>query len=66
VSGATISWFGRENGSVEADSFGDYQVGGLTAGSYRFTATFAGCQPDIAQVQVVAGTTILQDFHLTC
>lgn len=66
VSGATVSWFGAETGSVETDPFGDYAVGGLTAGTYTFTATYAGCDPDTAQVQVIAGTTITQDFQLDC
>jgi hypothetical protein len=66
VSDAVVSWFGPENGSVETDQFGDYQAGGLTAGSYLFTASYGGCQPDSARVTVPAGQTIGQDFHLTC
>jgi hypothetical protein len=66
VSGALVSWFGPETGSVQTDTFGDYQAAGLTAGTYTFTATYAGCNPDVDQVQIVAGTTIAQDFHLNC
>jgi Carboxypeptidase regulatory-like domain len=66
VGGATISWFGKESGSVETDPFGDYQVGGLPAGRYTFTATYAGCGPDSAHVRIVAGTIIGRDFHIDC
>jgi hypothetical protein len=66
VSDALVSWFGQESGSVETDQFGDYQVGGLPAGVYTFTATYAGCTPASAQVTVIAGETIEQDFHLGC
>jgi carboxypeptidase family protein len=66
VSGATVSWFGPESGSVETDVYGEYQVGGLDAGTYTFTATSPGCTPDSGQVDVVAGTTITRDFHLGC
>jgi hypothetical protein len=66
VSGALVSWFGAENGSVETDPSGSYQIGGLAAGRYTFTATYPGCQPDSARVRVVAGTTIARDFHLGC
>ena len=66
VAGAVVSWFGSETGSVETDSFGDYQVGGLTAGTYTFIASNAGCDPAVADVDVVAGTTIIQDLHLSC
>jgi carboxypeptidase family protein len=66
VSHATISWFGKESGSVETDIFGYYQVGGLTAGRYRFTAQYTGCQPASVKVQVPAGETIQQDLSLRC
>jgi hypothetical protein len=66
VAGALVSWFGPETGSVETDVFGAYQAGGLTAGTYTFTATYAGCDPDVARVQIIAGTTIVQDFRLGC
>jgi len=66
VSGATVSWFGPETGSTETDSFGDYEVGGLTAGTYTFTATYPTCGPDSATVTVLAGQTILRDFHISC
>jgi hypothetical protein len=66
VSHAVISWFGPESGTVEADAFGAYQVGGLESGRYTLTAAEPGCQPDSARVKVIAGTTIGQDFHLDC
>ncbi|CAN5139992.1 hypothetical protein BH20ACT24_BH20ACT24_12280 [soil metagenome] len=66
VGGATISWFGPESGSVETDVFGDYTAAGLTEGTYTFVATYAGCDPDSAQVTVVAGQTVIQDFQLGC
>lgn len=66
VGGATISWFGKETGSVETNASGDYQVGGLPAGRYRFTATYVGCRPDSARVKIVAGDIIDRDFHIDC
>ncbi|HEX3267475.1 MAG TPA: carboxypeptidase-like regulatory domain-containing protein, partial [Gaiellaceae bacterium] len=66
VSGATVAWFGPENGSTETDPFGDYEVGGLTAGTYTFTATYPTCGPDSATVTVLAGQTIDRDFHINC
>jgi hypothetical protein len=66
VGNAVVSWFGPETGSVETDAFGDYQVGGLTAGTYTFTVSLAGCQPAATQVTVVAGETIGRDFQLNC
>jgi hypothetical protein len=66
VSFATVSWFGPETGSVETDDLGDYQVGGLTAGTYTFIATNAGCTPDSATITVVPGQTLQRDFHINC
>ena len=66
VSGATVAWFGPETGSVETDVGGDYEVGGLTAGTYTFTATYPTCGPDSATVTVLAGQTIDRDFHISC
>ena len=66
VGDATISWFGKESGSVQTNAFGDYQVGGLPAGTYRFTATNQGCVPDSVRVHVPAGTTIGQNFFIDC
>jgi hypothetical protein len=63
---ATVTWFGPETGSVETDQLGDYQVGGLDAGSYTFIVTLSGCQPDSAKIEVPAGQTIEQSFHLQC
>jgi hypothetical protein len=66
VADATVSWFGPESGSTETDTFGDYEVGGLTAGTYTFIATNPGCTPDSAMVTVFAGQTLQRDFHITC
>jgi len=66
VSGATVSWFGPENGSTETNDYGDYEIGGLQAGTYFFTATYSGCGPDSRTVTVVAGQTIEEDFHIDC
>ena len=66
VAGATVSWFGPETGSVETDVFGDYQIGGLTAGTYTFTATYANCTPDSGSVTVLRGQTLRRDFHIGC
>jgi Carboxypeptidase regulatory-like domain len=66
VSYATVSWFGPENGSVETNELGDYQVGGLEAGTYTMTATNSGCTPDSRMVTVVAGATLEEDFNIGC
>jgi len=66
VSGATVAWFGPESGTVSTDTGGDYEVGGLTAGTYTFTATYPTCGPDSATVTVLAGQTIRRDFHISC
>jgi hypothetical protein len=66
VSGALITWFGPESGSTETNDLGDYAVAGLVAGTYQFIASANGCQPDSAQVTVVAGQTTVQDFHIQC
>jgi hypothetical protein len=66
VSGATVAWFGPETGSVSTDVFGDYEIGGLTAGTYTFTATYPTCGPDSATVIVLAGQTLDRDFHISC
>ena len=66
VSHSTVSWFGPENGSTETDVFGAYQIGGLQAGTYTFTATEPGCGPDSRTVTVVAGQTQEQNFHINC
>jgi len=66
VSGATVSWFGPENGSAQTDIYGAYQAGGLQAGTYTFTATEPSCAPDSRSVTVRAGQTIVEDFHIDC
>ena len=66
ISYAVVSWFGRVNGSTETDPLGRYDAPGLPAGTYQFVASYGGCQPDTAQVEVVAGTTVVQDLHPKC
>ncbi|MGI8827409.1 MAG: carboxypeptidase-like regulatory domain-containing protein [Chloroflexota bacterium] len=66
VSGATISWFGPVNGSLYTDISGNYSVAGLPAGTYRVDASYGGCTPATAAVRIVAGTSVTQNFHLTC
>jgi hypothetical protein len=66
VAFATVSWFGPESSSVETDPSGQYQAGGLTAGTYTFTATHPGCTPTSKQVTVPAGTTISVALPISC
>jgi hypothetical protein len=66
VAFATVSWFGPENGSIETDSYGDFQVGGLLAGNYTFIASEPGCSPDSRAVTVVAGETQPVTLHISC
>jgi hypothetical protein len=63
---STISWFGPENGSIQADDTGAYEVGGLQAGTYTFVATEPNCTPDSRSVVVAAGVTKVQDFQIGC
>jgi hypothetical protein len=66
VSGATVSWFGRESGSVQTDVGGSFAAAGLLAGTYTFVATNPGCAPAQARVTVVAGTTVSRDLPIHC
>jgi len=66
VAFATVSWFGPESGSTETDVGGGFSIAGLTAGSYRLIATFPGCSPASAEVEVAAGQTVEQDLQLSC
>jgi hypothetical protein len=66
VSGAIVSWFGAVEGSATADAFGNYAAAGLPAGSYTFVASAGGCDPDLATVEVIAGTTVRQNFDINC
>lgn len=61
-----MTWIGPESGSTETDSFGDYAAPGLLAGSYTFVVSYSGCRPDSAKVEVSAGASTVQDFHLQC
>jgi len=66
VSNAVVSWFGRVDGSTVTDLYGRYQVAGLPAGTYLFTAAYGGCNPASARVTVVAGATVVQDIRPQC
>ncbi len=66
VSGATVTWLGPSNGSAVTDVFGHYDGAGLIPGRYVVTATAQGCDPGVAQVTVVAGTTVIADVHPQC
>jgi hypothetical protein len=66
VSGATVSWFGPETGSVETDVFGNYTVGGLKTGRYTFIASESGCTPATKKLTVPAGTTISVPLDISC
>ncbi len=66
VGGAIVSWFGPAEGSATADSFGNYAAAGLPAGTYTFVASAGGCDPDLATVEVIAGTTVRQNFEINC
>ena len=66
VAGAVVSWFGAETGSVETDSGGEFAIAGLTAGEYLLIATYQGCSPSNARVQVTAGQTVERNLQLGC
>ncbi len=66
VSGATVSWFGPEGGSTKTDPFGAYAIPGLRAGTYHLIATFQGCSPATATVDVTAGKTVGRNLRLSC
>ena len=48
-----------------SDIAGDYQLTGLTEGTYQITASMAGYSPETLPVVVGAGGTETQDFQLT-
>jgi hypothetical protein len=64
VAGATVSWFGSIKGSTTTDIFGNYAVAGLPAGTYTVFASYTGCTPDSATIQITAGVVVTHDFHL--
>jgi hypothetical protein len=66
VSGAVVSWFGPVAGSDQADSFGDYEAVDLPVGTYTVIATFGGCTPASATVEVLAGKIIRQGLRPFC
>jgi len=66
VGGATVSYTGQVSGTLDTDSTGAFQVGGLPAGRYRFILAYQGCVPAIKKVGIVAGRTRLLDLHADC
>jgi carboxypeptidase family protein len=66
VSGAVVTWFGPETGSIQTDVGGNYVAVDLAPGDYFFTAQAGGCTPASAQVTVLVGTTIMQDLIIDC
>jgi hypothetical protein len=66
VAGASVTWVGPVSGSTTTDSSGAYSAAGLLAGSYTFVAAQDGCTPAIAQVTVIAGTTVTQNLRPDC
>lgn len=66
VAFATVTWIGAVTGTTTTNSFGEYGVAGLPAGGYTFIVSVGGCEPAIAQVEVIAGTTITRNFSLSC
>jgi carboxypeptidase family protein len=66
VGGATVTYQGPVSGVVETDPTGSFQVGGLPAGRYRFTLSFAGCQPVTEKTTIAAGRTRLITLHADC
>jgi hypothetical protein len=63
---ATVTWFGPESGSIEADQFGHFQVGGLDAGGYTFFASQQGCTPASREITITAGVTKTTTLTPTC
>jgi carboxypeptidase family protein len=66
VADAVVSWIGPVNGSTSTDISGHYQAAGLPAGRYSVIVSYGGCNPDAANVDIVAGEITTQDFHLQC
>jgi len=66
VSGAVVSWFGPESGSIQTGVGGDYAAVDLAPGDYFFTAQYGGCAPASAQVTVPVGMTVMEDLIIDC
>jgi hypothetical protein len=64
--GAVITWIGPQNGSTTTDVYGNYQIAALAAGSYTVTVSAGGCNPDAADITIVAGQTKVQNIRLQC
>ena len=66
VGNVSVTWLGSVTGSIEINVFGADSAAGLPAGQYTFVVSLVGCDPGVAQVNVIAGTTITQNFELQC
>ncbi|GAB3399947.1 carboxypeptidase-like regulatory domain-containing protein [Flindersiella endophytica] len=64
---ALISWTGETSGSVRMrNSFGEYEIVTLPAGTYQLFATAPGCSPLARPVVVGPGQILREDFTLSC
>lgn len=66
VGGATVAYTGPAKGVITTEPTGDFRVGGLPAGRYRFTLAYEGCLPVTKKVDVVAGRTRGLDLQADC
>lgn len=66
IGGATVVYTGPESGVIETEPTGDFQVGGLPAGRYRFTLAYEGCTPVTKKIDIVAGRTHGPDLVADC
>lgn len=68
VGGATVSWFGKVDGSTSTNQFGAYNIPGLPAGRYTLVVNdrFGGCDPESAKITVEVNQTLVKDFQLDC
>jgi hypothetical protein len=66
ATGAYVSWFGSSSGTVDATTYLQVGVGGLTAGSYTMVANLPFCTPVLQTVTVTAGVIKRQDLPIHC
>ncbi len=64
ISGATVSYSGVMNGSVEADANGYYLIHGLDAGRYDLTVTHPSYLSETAMISIPLNTE--KNFELGC
>lgn len=63
---AAVTWIGPVTGSGTADSYGQFSVSGLPAGSYQVIASGNGCSPGLAQVDIAAGAVSAVTARVEC